>query len=1150
MQTEYSESLISNTASLVLKNSSILVFYLSHEGKFVYANEKFIQEIGFSLSELLGRSIFEFSPHLTNSVWMMMISSSQDINYTLTFALRTMNGKTLPMEATIQSLNTSNDRIICCLARDISNQKKLEELISVQNSILDSISRLNKIGTWEYDIKHSKLTWSHEMYAIHNVNSSYNPSFEKMLQFFENESRTNVLFLFEQLMSGSIKNISIEVPLLTEYGNKVWIVLNASAEKTTSNTIFKIYGTYQDVTDKINDTVRFSSLYDRYLRATKAARTGIFEFNILTEEMYWDQTMFTLYDVDEHTFSKTNLEWNQQTFKEDIDRVNKSMFTAIDNKTQVYEEFRISTKYTSLRWIRIIGEARYDSDGKATHFIGVNIDISEHKKKDNDLIQSSQFFHSVFSSVDQAIFVIEKTVDGKIVYTDSNPAHEKLSGIQRKDLIGKSPDEIPVLVSDKISKILLQRYTECFNSNSIIEYEESILENGKKNWWFTRLTPITNESGEVFRVIASSLDTTKLKQTEEELLRKNQMFQSIASLQQEFISTRFSLHSLHSILLDCMNNTASTFGLVAEVTDEKTECLVPIKSIRVLSALVKQHNGAVKQAIPSLHPLTLEPDDFFKPATLDSYIFQNDSSKLLKNSGFPPNFPQISSYVLKPLKIDKKLIGFLMLANSTNEYSFDSCNEIKPLTTTMETIFAGFKIMQKESFITTVVSELLSVTSQSIGVGLFDTLTKSLSTVLNVECACILQVEKEKIQIVSAFFHNQNASFTPSDSLQTFFGNLVLSEEVLNQQIISDEVIIDEFLTSISAKRYIYKKVYNNNDKVIGLICLFRKNTFEFAEIIHSTLSVLATRVSAEMIRVSSEIEKNTLQYYAQSTLALERRNILLSIFQEHIIDEQECITKILQTAYHQLSLQKCTYIEYVPTEKSLQVIQTYPQSKVATTKEKYVENIEVFISSPIILFDSSHSNSSVEQILSDFLHSPFSEQSSIVIPVTKNNKFIGCFLFEKSQKQIIPKEEVDFVLSLSSLLLYTKEKIEKRTIEKEKLEKMDLYYSAFYNSPNPILVINTQPPFVINNYNNAVKEWINITGTKLVDLKGCELQSIFPNDVLERINSMLERIKNSTNNNDKETITFGGNIHYNVFVCRMESKEQMNYQLTFCSKF
>jgi PAS domain S-box-containing protein len=435
------------------------------------------------------------------------------------------------------------------------------------------------------------MTWSHEMYAIHDVSASYNPSFEKMLHFFQKDSRANLLFLFEQLMNGSIKNISIEIQLISELGKEVWIMLNASAEKTPSNTIFKIYGTYQDITDKIEDNIRFSSLYDRYLRATKAARTGIFEFHIETQEMYWDQTMFILYEVDESTFSKSNFEWNERVWPEDKDKVNHSMFFAIENRTQVYEEFRITTKLNSIKWIRVIGEARYDKNGVPTHFIGVNIDITEQKKKDDEIVRGKEFLQSVFSSVDQAIFVIEKKPDGKIIYTDSNPAHERLSGISKTQLIGKSPTEISNILTEKVSNLLLSKYTECFDTKKVIEYEDSIMESGKKSWWFSRLTPIMNQNGEVYRVVASSIDTTKLKEKEEEILTKNKMFSSIASLQQEFISTRFSLNSLHTILLDCMQNTSSTFGFIAEVFEHHHSPTSSIENIIVLSALMISSNG-------------------------------------------------------------------------------------------------------------------------------------------------------------------------------------------------------------------------------------------------------------------------------------------------------------------------------------------------------------------------------------------------------------------------------------------------------------------------------------------------------------------------------------------------------------------------------
>ena len=847
MNFEHSEQIISNSASLVLKNSSILVFYLSQEGKFVYANEKFIEEIGLSQAELYKVSIFDVSPHLTSSVWMMMISSNIDVNYTLTFAIRSMNGKVIPLETTIQSIIVSEERLICCLARDISNQKKLEELLSVQNTLLDSISRLNRIGTWEYNIQQSTMNWSHEMYAIHDVSASYNPSFEKMLQFFQKESRANLLFLFKQLMNGSIKNISIEIPLISELGKEVWIMLNASAEKTPAKTIFKIYGTYQDITDKIEDNIKFASLYDRYLRATKAARTGIFEFNIETEEMYWDTTMFTLYEVEEQSFSKSNFEWKNQVYSEDQDRISTILFSAIDNKAQVYEEFRIATKSTPLKWIRIIGEARYNNEGKATHFIGVNIDINEQKKKDVEIDHSKEFFQSVFSSVDQAIFVIEKREDGKIIYIDSNPAHERLSGIKKTQLIGKSPNEISSLLTEQVSNILQTKYTECFEKKEVIEYEENLEVNGIKSWWFTRLTPIVNERNEVFRVVASSIDTTKLKEKEGEILQKNKMFSSIASLQQEFISTRFSLKSLHTILLDCLNNTSSTFGFIAEVVENQESPDIPFQNIVILSALIIKSTGKIHLLIKEEYPISLQEDTLFSATNLENYFYKNDKGSSLTNSGFPPSFPIISSYVIKPLKFNDKLNGFLLLANSSIQYNKEICEEIKPLTTTVETIFAGFRIMKKEHFISTIFNEIIVTSFKLSGKEFFEKITSSLTTKLQIDNSCIFKKVGSKFHLVVSNLRGNENSFEVSQSMNEFFFQLNNVQELFEHNIIPIILQQDSYIKSNGFQYFIATNIVNENGNTIGLICIFSRKVFQYTESIISTLSVLSTKVTIEL---------------------------------------------------------------------------------------------------------------------------------------------------------------------------------------------------------------------------------------------------------------------------------------------------------------
>ncbi len=1145
MKIESSEEIISNSAAIVLKNSSILVFYLSQEGKFVYSNEKFLQEIGFTKAELFKRSIFELSPHLTSSVWMMMISSNYDINYTLTFALRTMNGKTLPMEATIQSVVISENRMICCLARDISNQKKLEELLSVQNTLLDSISRLNKIGTWEYNIQNSSLTWSHEMYSIHNVSTSYNPSFEKMLLFFTKETRTNLLFLFEQLMKGSIKNISIELPLISELGNEVWIMLNASAEKTPTNTIFKIYGTYQDVTDKVEDNLRFSELYDRYLRATRAARTGIFEYNLETEEMYWDKTMFSLYEIDEDTFSKSNKEWNSQTFVEDRSRIETCIFKAIDSKAQVNEEFRISTENTSIRWLRIIGEARYSQDGIPTHFIGVNIDISEQKKKDQELLDSKEFLQSIYSSVDQAIFVIEKQNDGRIVYIDSNPAHEKLSGIKREDLIGKSPNDISSVISESVSNVLLCKYKECFATNVVIEYEESLLENGKQSWWFTRLTPVQNENSEATRVIASSIDITKLKVSEQEIIEKNEVFKSIATLQQEFISSKFSNNSLHTILLDCLAKTSSTFGFVAELTDRRIQSDVSIQNLLVLTAIVRKSDGTFVQLFKDPYQISLQEVDLFRPSNLEKVVFNNDKNISFSNIGFPPSFPNVSSFVLKPLKQDNVLNGILLIGNGVNPYTVELFEKIEPITTTLETIFAGFKIMQKESFTNRIVKELLEATSKSVGTELFDTLTKSLCSILEVDCTCLIQKEGKRYQLISSHLRGKRYSFVISETLSNYITSFLESTENIEETKLPSIMHNEPFLQEFKFKHFLFNQILNSDGEVIGIICLFDRKVISFSETILTTLSVLSTRVSAEIARIKSESEKNQLRYFAQNTFALERRNILLTLYQRQNQSYSDTVKSVLRVAHSQLALQKATYILFDVQLKSYRNQFTYPESftPLATQLNKYEGTLEYIFDQPIIILDSVHSHSKIMQLFKKILTHSGLEYPISILPISHDHQVFGCLIFERNLKNTWPQEDIDFMISLSSVLPYTLEYIERKKIEQALEESEELFSTAFYTNPDPSILFSKDSPYIIKELNVSAKEKY---GRQIKEFEGeIPLETILPTFIYEKVNELITEVEKSKERSKQDVVTFQDSFHFNISITILKNSKQNLFLLT-----
>ncbi|MGC9471997.1 MAG: ATP-binding protein [Bacteroidales bacterium] len=140
-----------------------------------------------------------------------------------------------------------------------------------------------------------------------------------------------------------------------------------------------------------------------------------------------------------------------------------------------------------------------------------------------------QLLESIFYGTDIAIFVVEVSPDKEFRYLGLNPAHERISGLKSGEIRGKRPEDLFPDVPRKVIRQIRNHYEECLEKGSSIEYEEMIPIRGKNLWWLSRLTPLKNAGGRVYRIIGTSTHISRLKQTEEELLmHKEQLEQRVA----------------------------------------------------------------------------------------------------------------------------------------------------------------------------------------------------------------------------------------------------------------------------------------------------------------------------------------------------------------------------------------------------------------------------------------------------------------------------------------------------------------------------------------------------------------------------------------------------------------------------------------------
>jgi PAS domain S-box-containing protein len=166
----------------------------------------------------------------------------------------------------------------------------------------------------------------------------------------------------------------------------------------------------------------------------------------------------------------------------------------IENRVIVGEE---------IRWTQWINLMIFDEQEEFVEFQAVGRDINLRKEAELALQEKEAFLRVIYDGVGQSIFVIDVLGEGEFCYVGLNPAHEKLTGIQSADIFGKTPEQI---LPPDFAAAVRQNYQKCIDAGKTITYEEYVPFQGQDYWWLTSLTPIRNQSAQIYRLVGSSIN--------------------------------------------------------------------------------------------------------------------------------------------------------------------------------------------------------------------------------------------------------------------------------------------------------------------------------------------------------------------------------------------------------------------------------------------------------------------------------------------------------------------------------------------------------------------------------------------------------------------------------------------------------------------
>ncbi len=129
-----------------------------------------------------------------------------------------------------------------------------------------------------------------------------------------------------------------------------------------------------------------ADLAERLNLATRAARLGIWDWDIQKNDLRWDERLCQLYGLKEEEHHGTFDEWLGYVHVEDRQRVEQAIQKSVKEHVPFLEEFRIVGKDGKIRDVRAEREVILDSEGRASRMIGVCFDVTARKR--HDLLQS------------------------------------------------------------------------------------------------------------------------------------------------------------------------------------------------------------------------------------------------------------------------------------------------------------------------------------------------------------------------------------------------------------------------------------------------------------------------------------------------------------------------------------------------------------------------------------------------------------------------------------------------------------------------------------------------------------------------------------------------------------------------------------------
>lgn len=134
------------------------------------------------------------------------------------------------------------------LQKQSAERDQAMKALRASEAMLNETGRMARIGGWAIDLEQGTLTWTREVFAIHEVDATFRPTVDAAISFYAPESRDVIRRAVDDAVQHG-RPFDVELELITARQRRIWVRAIGHARFDDGKPKV-VSGTFQDITER------------------------------------------------------------------------------------------------------------------------------------------------------------------------------------------------------------------------------------------------------------------------------------------------------------------------------------------------------------------------------------------------------------------------------------------------------------------------------------------------------------------------------------------------------------------------------------------------------------------------------------------------------------------------------------------------------------------------------------------------------------------------------------------------------------------------------------------------------------------------------------------------------------------------------------